>query len=76
MADIILPELGEGVKEATIACWHFSEGDTITTEDDVVELVTDKATFNVPAPANGTLKDIQYKDGELAAIGSVLARIE
>ena len=76
MVDLIMPELGEGVVKATIACWHFNEGDKVTKDDDVVELVTDKATFNVPAPQEGVLKDIKFKDGEQADVGAVLAIIE
>lgn len=74
--DIVLPELGEGITHATIACWHFKEGDNVASDDDVVELVTDKATFNVPAPKAGVLINIKYKDSEEAPIGAVLATIK
>ncbi|MFT5169418.1 MAG: pyruvate dehydrogenase E2 component (dihydrolipoamide acetyltransferase) [Candidatus Omnitrophota bacterium] len=75
MAQVILPELGEGVKKAVVACWHFNEGDVVSKDDDLVELVTDKATFNVPSPEAGILSNIKYKEREEADIGVVLADI-
>ena len=44
--------------------------------DDIVELVTDKATFNMPAPISGTLKEILVSEGDNANVGQVIARIE
>jgi pyruvate/2-oxoglutarate dehydrogenase complex dihydrolipoamide acyltransferase (E2) component len=56
--------------------WNFQEGQSITPEDDVVELVTDKAVFNVPAPENGVITKIHYQEGQDAPIGAVLADIK
>ena len=76
MTKVILPELGEGIRSATICCWHLRVGDAVKEGDDVVELVTDKATFNVPAPQAGTLKQILVDEGKEAPVGSTLAIIE
>lgn len=76
MSKLVLPELGEGIETAVIACWHCSQGDTIKKDEDVVELVTDKASFNVPATEDGQLKEIYYTDGQEVKIGEVLALIE
>ncbi len=76
MSDIILPELGEGIGEATVACWHMSIGDKVEQDDDIVEVVTDKASFNIPSPAAGIIKEICVDPGVTVQIGSVLARIE
>ena len=73
MPNIILPELGEGITKATVAFWHSKTGDQVQEGDDVVELETDKATFNVPAPASGIIKKIFFKEGQEARIGEVLA---
>ena len=73
---VTLPELGEGITKATVACWHVKQGDRIQEGDDLVELVTDKATFNVSAEKNGTLKEILVAEGQEAAIGAALAVIE
>lgn len=75
MDKIILPELGEGINKAVVACWHYKIGDRIKEGDDVVELVTDKASFNVPADCSGILEDILVKEGENAPIGAVLGLI-
>lgn len=76
MAEVLLPELGEGIQKATVACWHAAAGDEVQANDDIVELVTDKATFNVPAGSQGTVKEIRVNEGEEAGIGAVLAVIE
>ena len=76
MNEIYLPELGEDIEKATIACWHKKVGERVKVDDDVVEVVTDKATFNVSAGGKGILKEIRFKEGEVAKIGDVLAVIE
>ena len=76
MEYVYLPELGEGIEKATVACWHASIGDRVSKDDDIVELVTDKATFHVPSSAAGTIKEIRFHEGQEAKIGEVLAVIE
>ena len=76
MNAIIIPELGEGITKATVACWHTKQGEHIQKGDDLVELVTDKAVFNVAADQNGVIKEILIPEGKEAAIGSTLAYIE
>lgn len=76
MNKIILPELGEGITKATVACWHFKEGDLVNAGDEVCEVTTDKATFNVEAPSKGRLKSITVQQGQDGAVGGVLGIIE
>ena len=76
MKQIIVPELGEGITKATVACWHSKPGDKVQEGDDLVELVTDKAVFNVSADHNGTIKEILIQEGKEASIGATLAYIE
>ena len=76
MKHVVLPELGEGIEKATVACWHCKEGDRVNLDDDIVEVVTDKATFNVSCGAKGTVKQILVKEGQDAKIGECLALIE
>ena len=76
MARVFVPELGEGIEKAVVACWHYKVGDTVKADDDIVELVTDKATFNVSAGKNGVLKEILVPEGKEAQIGQALALIE
>ena len=76
MVDMVLPELGEGISSATLAGWHTRPGQPVAADEDIVELVTDKATFFVPSPASGILKEILVPEGQDAFVGQVLARIE
>ncbi len=76
MIEVILPELGEKIEKATISYWYFKAGDKVSEKKDLVELVTDKATFNLPSPASGTLREVRIKEGEVAKVGEVLAIIE
>jgi 2-oxoglutarate dehydrogenase E2 component (dihydrolipoamide succinyltransferase) len=76
MAQIILPELGEGVKKATVACWHAKVGDQVKAGDEILEVVTDKATFNIEAPASGRLTSILVEDGKESPVGAALGTIE
>ena len=76
MNEVYLPELGEDIDKATIACWHKKVGDAVDVDDDIVEVVTDKATFNVSAGHEGILKEIRFKEGKEAKIGDCLAVIE
>ncbi len=73
---VIVPELGEGIEKATISFWYFKEGDTVQEKDDLVELATDKATFNLPSPCSGTVTELMFQEGETVHVGDVLAVIE
>ena len=75
MGKIILPELGEGIKKATVSYWFFQSGDKINEKEDLVELTTDKATFNLPSPCSGTLAEILIPEGSVANVGDVLGII-
>lgn len=76
MENVILPELGEGIEKAVVACWHCKVGDSVKTDDDLVELVTDKATFNVSTTHQGVIRKILVPEGHEAKIGQALAVIE
>jgi pyruvate/2-oxoglutarate dehydrogenase complex dihydrolipoamide acyltransferase (E2) component len=71
-----LPELGEGITKATVTYWFYQEGEKVNEKDDLVELATDKATFNLPSPCSGTVTQILFHEGDAVNIGEVLAIIE
>ena len=73
---IVLPELGEGIDHATVAFWHVKVGDAVTPHADVVELVTDKATFTVPADCAGVVSGVYAQVGEDVPVGAPLAQID
>ncbi len=76
MTQILLPELGEGITKATVACWHAKPGDVVQAGDDIVEVVTDKATFNVEAPVSGQLETIHIDEGKEGQVGGILGTIK
>ncbi len=76
MKKVLLPELGEGIEGANVTFWYFKEGDVVKEKDDLVELTTDKAAFNLPSPCSGKLVQILLKEGDAAKIGDTLAIID
>ena len=76
MAKAVLPELGENITKATVSYWFFQVGQKVEEKQELVELTTDKATFNLPSPSSGTLKQIFIQEGDTANVGDVLAEIE
>jgi len=73
---VILPELGEGIEGANITYWYFKEGDTVKEGEDIVELATDKAAFNLPSPCTGVLTQILFYEGDTVKVGAALAIID
>src|SRR5438270_7704849 len=73
--EIRVPTLGESVTEATVARWLKQPGETITRDEPIVELETDKVTLEVPAPAAGTLGEIRAGEGTNVPVGAVLGII-
>ncbi len=76
MNQVILPPLGEGIEKAMVAFWHCKVGDQVNKDSELVELVTDKASFNVTCDFAGTVKEILVPEGNEVKIGEVLALIE
>ena len=73
---VLMPQLGEAVEEATITKWLKSEGDTVEEFDAFVEVNTDKVDTEIPAPISGTLlKIVQPEEGADIKVGMVLAWI-
>jgi 2-oxoglutarate dehydrogenase E2 component (dihydrolipoamide succinyltransferase) len=75
MVEMKVPAVGESITEVTVAAWSKKDGDTVALDEVLCELESDKATFELPAEAAGTLR-IVAQAGETLAIGAVIARIE
>ena len=75
MPEFKLPDLGEGVTEAEVDRWLVKEGDRIQEDDPLVEVITDKATAEIPSPFEGVVSRIHVKEGEVASVGVVLVTI-
>jgi 2-oxoglutarate dehydrogenase E2 component (dihydrolipoamide succinyltransferase) len=74
--EIVVPTLGESITEATVGQWLKKKGETVSVDEPLCELETDKVTVEVPAPAAGVLTDISVQEGDTVAIGAVLGAIE
>lgn len=76
MTNVYLPELGEKIEKATVSYWYFQEGQEVKEGEDLAEVATDKATFNIPVPVSGNLVEILVPEGEVANLGEPLAVID
>lgn len=73
--EIVFPEFAEdGDERAKVVAWLIPDGKTVAEDDEVVELLTDKATFTVPSPASGVLKH-SVSEGEEIDVKTVLGTI-
>ncbi len=75
--EVKLPDLGEDApNEATVSFFYVQQGDTVKEGDDLVEMVTDKASFDVPAPASGKVVELKADEEQIVKVGELLAVIE
>lgn len=74
--NVQLPELGEGVTEGELVKWLVKVGDKISPDQPVAEMMTDKATVEVPSPIAGVVKEIQKKEGDVVEVGAVMLVVE
>lgn len=74
--ELKIPEVGESVREVQIGHWLKQEGDTVQQDESLVELETDKASMDLPAPTAGVIDRILKREGELVAVGEVIGYIE
>ncbi|MFC7478191.1 dihydrolipoamide acetyltransferase family protein [Dankookia sp. GCM10030260] len=71
-----LPDIGEGVAEAELVGWHVKVGDVVREEQPLAEVMTDKATVEIPSPVGGTILALGGEVGSTLAVGGELVRIE
>lgn len=74
--EVLVPNLPESVSDATLITWHKQPGDTVTKNENLVDLETDKVVLEVPAPESGVLDKILKRDGSIVVGGDVLALLE
>src|SRR2546425_58830 len=74
--DLVVPSVGESISEVRIAQWLKAEGQSVQRDAPVAVLETDKATVELPAPADGILRKILKGPGEDAKVGEVIATVE
>ena len=74
--ELKVPEVGESITEVMIGIWKKQEGDAVATDESVVEIESDKATVELPAPGGGTISKILKGSGERATVGEVIGYME
>ena len=73
--ELRIPDVGEGVTQATIVKWHKSVGETVAAGQPIVDLMTDKVTLEVESPVDGVLAEILHGADEELKVGTVIGRI-
>jgi 2-oxoisovalerate dehydrogenase E2 component (dihydrolipoyl transacylase) len=68
-----LPDLGEGTTKAEIVKWHVAAGDIVREDQPLVDMMTDKATMEIPSPVGGTIMELHGEPGDVRAVGAALA---
>ena len=71
-----LPELGEGVNEGELIKWRVKEGDTVKDDQPLCEIMTDKATIEIPSPFSGKIKQLAAKEGEVVKVHQLMVVAE
>src|ERR1700710_427266 len=71
-----LPDIGEGIAEAEIVAWHVKVGDTVAEDQQLADMMTDKATVEMESPVAGKVIEVAGEVGDMIPIGSVLVVIE
>ena len=74
--EIKVPPLPESVTDATLVAWHKQPGESVTRDESLADLETDKVVLEVPAPVSGTLLEIKAENGATVTAGDVLAIVE
>ena len=71
-----LPDIGEGVVEGEVVQWHVSVGDSVSEDDPIVDVMTDKSTVTIPSPVSGVISSLSGDVGDMIAVGSSLMEID
>lgn len=67
-----LPDIGEGVVEGEVVSWHVAVGDSVSEDDPLLDMMTDKATVTIPSPFDGSVVALHGEVGDMVAVGSTL----
>lgn len=75
MIEVKLPDIGEGIAEGEVVQWLVSPGDRVEADQALIEVLTDKASVEIPAPESGVISQLLCKEGDLVPVGSVIAHL-
>jgi len=77
LQDVVMPSLGEDAgDECTLSFWHVEAGETVSQDDPLVEMATDKAVFDVPSPLAGKVVEVFFGEDDVVKVGDKIAVIE
>ncbi|MBL8447500.1 MAG: 2-oxoglutarate dehydrogenase complex dihydrolipoyllysine-residue succinyltransferase [Zoogloeaceae bacterium] len=76
LIEVKVPQLSESVSEATLVSWHKKEGDSVSRDENLIDIETDKVVLETPAPADGVLVKIIKANGDTVTSGELLAQID
>ena len=71
-----LPDIGEGLEDAEIVSWYVSPGDVVERDQSLLEVLTDKASSELPSPVAGKVVKLAGQEGERIKVGEILIEIE
>jgi 2-oxoglutarate dehydrogenase E2 component (dihydrolipoamide succinyltransferase) len=71
--EVPMPQMGESITEGTLTKWLKKVGDTVSRDEPIFEISTDKVDAEIPSPVAGTLSEIRVKEGETVTVGSIVA---
>ncbi|MGH8148483.1 MAG: biotin/lipoyl-containing protein, partial [Steroidobacteraceae bacterium] len=74
--EIRVPPLPESITDATLVAWHKQPGEAVSRDENLADLETDKVVLEVPAPANGVLRELKVQSGAMVKAGDLLAVVE
>lgn len=74
--DVVVPQLSESISEATLLEWKFKVGASVSQDETLIEVETDKVVLEVPSPASGVITEIIEGDGSTVTSGQLLAKID
>ena len=74
--EVPMPQMGESIAEGTVSKWLKQVGDTVERDEPILEISTDKVDAEIPAPAAGTLVDVEVEEGETVEVGTIVAYID
>jgi 2-oxoglutarate dehydrogenase E2 component (dihydrolipoamide succinyltransferase) len=76
LIEVKVPQLSESVSEATLVSWHKKEGDSVSRDENLIDIETDKVVLETPAPADGVLVKLVKNGGDSVTSGEVIATID
>src|ERR1700735_4616965 len=73
--DVVMPQMGESITEGTLTKWLKKPGDTVSRDEPLFEISTDKVDAEIPSPAAGTLGELKDQEGATVTAGTIVCSI-